>query len=469
MRFEPLARLTHFSVRAVFAFVCFFAFAACAHAAPVLMISIDGLKPEYITQADAHGMKIPYLRTLLKNGTYADGVIGVWPTVTYPSHTTLITGVTPAEHGIYNNVEFDPEQRFGGGWNWYAAEIKAPTLWHAAHSIGLHTASVGWPVSVGTRDVDWLIPEFWRTDSPSGNPDDPLDRDLMAALSRPRTLLGELEPAAGPYMTGNDTSIAGDQVKTRYSLEILRKYKPAFMTIHLSSLDEAQHEHGPFSPEADSTLEALDGLVSQLAQQAFLNDPDAVLLVVSDHGFMPITHLDNLAVPFVSAGLITASVNPATGRPVITAWKAEPWMAGGMAAIVLHDSNDQATQQQVRALLDKMASDPLSGIAQILDRSAMDKLGCFPNASFLVVLKPGYYTGADLRGKMVTPILGSRGSHGFSPLYPEMRSSFFALGGGVAHHRDIGVIDMRQIAPTVAHILGAPMPTATATPLHLQP
>ena len=75
-------------------------FALAAHAAPVLMISIDGLKPEYMTQADAHGMKIPYLRTLLANGTYAEGVVGIWPTITYPSHTTLITGVWPAEHGI---------------------------------------------------------------------------------------------------------------------------------------------------------------------------------------------------------------------------------------------------------------------------------------------------------------------------------------------------------------------------------
>ena len=86
----------------------FFLTATLAHAAPVLMISIDGLKPEYITQADAHGMKIPYLRTLLTNGTYADGVVGIWPTITYPSHVTLLTGVWPDQHGITNTLEFDP-------------------------------------------------------------------------------------------------------------------------------------------------------------------------------------------------------------------------------------------------------------------------------------------------------------------------------------------------------------------------
>jgi predicted AlkP superfamily pyrophosphatase or phosphodiesterase len=214
-------------------------FMLAAHAAPVLMISIDGLKPEYITQADAHGMKIPYLRTLLAKGTYADGVVGIWPTITYPSHTTLITGVWPAEHGIENNQVFDPLLQFGSAWNWYASEIRVPTLWQVAHRAGLRTASIGWPVSAGATDVDYLIPEYWRGASPSSsaNPDDQL---LMAALARPDTLIQQLKPAAGPYMNGNDTSIAGDEMKTRYALEILRRYKPALMTLHLSSLDESQ-------------------------------------------------------------------------------------------------------------------------------------------------------------------------------------------------------------------------------------
>lgn len=206
--------------------------AASGLAAPVLMISIDGLKPEYVTEADARGLHIPYLRTLVRDGAYAEGVVGVWPTVTYPSHTTLLTGVSPAEHGIYNNQEFDPERNFSGAWYWYAQQIRVPTLWQVAHNAGLRTASVGWPVSVGATDVDWLIPEFWRSAGPSGA-SNPSDCELMAALSRPDTLLKQLQPSLGPYMMGNDTSIEGDEVKTRYSVEILRRQKPAFMTIHL--------------------------------------------------------------------------------------------------------------------------------------------------------------------------------------------------------------------------------------------
>jgi predicted AlkP superfamily pyrophosphatase or phosphodiesterase len=440
----------------------------CGLAAPVLMISIDGLKPEYVTEADARGLKIPYLRTLLGDGAYAEGVVGVWPTVTYPSHTTLLTGVSPAEHGIYNNLEFDPGQNYGKSWYWYAPQIRVPTLWQLAHRAGLRTASVGWPVSVGATDVDWLVPEYWRSAGPSGALN-PSDRELMAALSRPATLLRQLEPALGPYMMGNDTSIDGDEIKTRYSVEILRKGKPAFMTIHLSSLDESEHEHAPFSAEANQDLEAIDGMVARLAKAALASDPSTVIVIVSDHGFVTVTHTVNLFIPFLQAGLIQATVNPETKAPTVTSWKAEPWLAGGMAAILLHDPSDHQTEQQVRELLHQLAADENNGIAAVLERNAIKKTGGFPDAAFLVVLKSGYLTGAANSGSLVVPITGNRGSHGFSPEYPEMRASFFIAGAGIAHHRDLGVIDMRQIAPTVAKILHLSMLAAKAAPLHVQP
>ena len=285
-----------------------------------------------------------------------------------------------------DNQEFDPLQQYGGAWNWYAAQIRVPTLWQAAHQAGLRTASVGWPVSVGATDVDYLIPEYWLGGNVSSS-SNAEDRWLMAALARPDTLIQTLQPAAGPYMNGNDTSIGGDEVKTRYALEILRRYKPAFMTLHLSSLDDAQHAHAPFSAEADQTLEAIDGMVARLARQEFANHPNAVLVIVSDHGFMNISHYVNLFIPFLQAGLIQGDVEPGTKAPVVSSWKAEPWMAGGMAAIMLHDPNDHATEQQVQALLAKLAADPDNGIAEVLDREAITKRGAFPDAAFLVVFQ----------------------------------------------------------------------------------
>jgi predicted AlkP superfamily pyrophosphatase or phosphodiesterase len=424
-----------------------------ASAAPVLMISVDGLKPEYVLDADVHGLKIPFLRSLMRDGAYARGVTGVWPTVTYPSHTTLLTGLSPAEHGIYNNLEFDPKSTFANAWYWYAQQIRAPTLWQAAHDAGLSTASIGWPVSVGATAVDFLIPEYWRV--PRLTDVDPSDALLLAAISRPEGLLQKMQARLGPYMRGNDPSPPGDEIKTRFALDILRTQKPKFMTIHLSSLDEEQHAHGPFSPEANADLEVIDGQVAQLFAASRANDPKAIALVVSDHGFVQITHKVNLMQPFLRAGLLQSGGS----------WKAQPWSGAGMAAVMLQDPADSQIESQVRDLLQAMKADPNNGIAEVLERDAIKRRGAFPDASFLIVMKLGYYALADATSPKVSDIQGTLGSHGFSPEYPEMHAAFFIEGTGIARGRDLGLIDMRQIAPTVAQLLGVRLPAASQAPL----
>src|SRR5262249_26804717 len=161
---------------------------ALAQSAPptLVMISIDGLRPDYVTAADTHGLKIPSLRRFLKEGAFADGVTGVIPTVTYPSHTTLITAVSPAKHAILGNTVFDPPGKNQRGWYGYAEDIKVPTLWDAARQAGMTTASIQWPASVGAR-VNWNIPEIWRA-----NTDE--DAKLVRALATDG-LLPELEKA----------------------------------------------------------------------------------------------------------------------------------------------------------------------------------------------------------------------------------------------------------------------------------
>jgi predicted AlkP superfamily pyrophosphatase or phosphodiesterase len=447
------------SLRALFALsllLLVMAGSARAPAAPVLMISVDGLKPEYVLDADAHGLKIPFLRSLMQGGAYARGVTGVWPTVTYPSHTTLLTGLSPAEHGIYNNLEFDPKNTFANAWFWYAQQIRVPTLWQAAHEAGLSTASIGWPVSVGATGVDFLIPEYWRVARLTDV--DPSDALLLAGISRPEGLLQKMQARLGPYMRGNDPSPPGDEIKTRFALDILKTQKPKFMTIHLSSLDEQQHGHGPFSAEANADLEVIDAHLAQLFAASRANDPNAIALVVSDHGFVQITHKVNLMQPFLRAGLLQSGGS----------WKAQPWSGSGMAAVMLHDPADSQTESQVRDLLQAMKADPNNGIAEVLEGNAIKQRGAFPDAAFLIVMKLGYYALADATSPLLSEVQGTQGSHGFSPEYPEMRAAFFIAGPGIARGRDLGLIDMRQIAPTIAQLLGVRLKMASQLPLAIR-
>ena len=430
------------------------------------MISIDGMRPDYVTHADEHGLKLPTLRRFLAEGAYATGVRGVFPTVTYPSHTTLVTGVWPAEHGVLNNQTFDPEKRFGDEWYWYAEDIKAPTLWDSVHAAGLRTASVSWPVTVDASSVDNNLPEYWRIAlSPDGGSDQ--DRYLMRAVSRPVGALAAMEGRLGPYTKGTDVTIDGDRTRARFAADILTREHPAFMTVHLSSLDEEQHLHAPFSPEANADLEQIDGLIAQLTAAARQADPATTIVVVSDHGFAPIYHAVNLYVPFVEAGFMTLDKSShGTEDARVASWTAEPWFLGCTAAIMLHDPNDAATRQRVRQVLDQIAADPTNGVDKILTGDEARQLGTVPDAAFLVLFRIGFTLGNAFSGPLLTPTPG-RGTHGYAPDHPEMYSSFLVTGPAVAAGHDLGLVDMRQIAPTVAGILGVALPSAKETPLLL--
>ncbi len=434
-----------------------------AQAASVLMVSIDGLKPEYVTQADQRHLRIPTLRRLMAEGAYAEGMTGVWPTNTYPSHTTLVTGVAPALHGIYNNLEFDPARKFAESWFWYARQIRVPTLWQTAHRAGLATASVGWPATVGSTDVDFLIPEYWRIFRPTADLN-PTDRLLIAALARPEGMLERMQESLGPYLMGNDVSLEADETKTRFAIDILVKRKPRFMTLHLGSLDYEEHEHGPFSDAANQDLEGIDGMVGRLIAASRMSDPEAIIVVVSDHGFVDLTHRVNLCIPFVQAGLMGVNLDPVTKVAFVNSWLAAPWPASGMAAVVLRDPGDQGLLAQVQELLTRLSADPAWGIEEVLDAQAMQKRGGFPGASFVISLKAGYYAGGNLSGEAVTEFSG-HGGHGFAPDHPDMRAAFFIAGRGIARHRDLGQIDMRQVAPTVAALLGIKLAGATGASL----
>jgi len=423
---------------------------AAARASPVLLISVDGLRPADVLEADRRGIAVPNLRAMVTRGAYSDGVVGVTPTLTYPSHTTLITGVAPARHGIGNNLTFDPLNINQIGWDWYAADIRVPTLWDAARSAGLRTANIHWPVSVGAG-VDENLPQIWRT----GHAD---DRKLMRALATPG-LVDRLERELGPYPQGIDESVEADEARVRFAEALLREDKPQFTTVYLASVDHNEHAFGPGSPQADAVIARNDALIGRLAATARAAEPDVTVVVVSDHGFAALHSDVNLLAPFIAAGLITVD---AAGK--VTGWEAEPWLMGGSAAVVLARPDDPVLERRVAALLDGLARDPKLGIARILDRRAIARAGGTAQASFLVAFRPGFEAGHDPRAPAVAAS-GYKGMHGYLPSEPAMRSGLFVDGPSLARHGDLGVVDMRTIAPSIARILGVAPPAAEAKPV----
>jgi predicted AlkP superfamily pyrophosphatase or phosphodiesterase len=424
---------------------------AFAQAAPVLMISIDGLRPGDVLEADARGIKVPTLRKLMAGGVYASGVHNALPTVTYPNHTTLITGVWPAKHGIAGNPTFDPLQKNMGGWYWYSQDIKVQTLWDAVHQSGGKVASLSWPVSVGAKSIDFNLPEYWRANLAE-------DLKLLRALSTPG-IVPLLEKQTGLTLGQTDgESVEVDVGRARFAGALIAAKHPQFTTVHLRGLDHIEHESGPGSPEAKAALETLDGAVGRLITEARKAEPDLVVAIVSDHGFAPVEHAVNLIAPFVQAGLITLD----TGNKV-TAWQAEPW-GGASAAVVLARPDDAALKTKVAGLLNDLAAKPELGIAHVAEAGEIAQLGGTPMASFWVDFKPGYMMGTNPAAPPVGP--GTvKGTHGYFPSHPEMRATFILSGPSIAKRGTLGEVDMRDIAPTLAKIMKVSLPSADGKPL----
>ena len=425
----------------VAAAVCLAPIAAQDRSVPrVIVISVDGLMPVSYTSNSA---PVPNLRKLAAEGVWAEGVVGVLPTVTFPAHTTLITGVEPAVHGIVDNLIFDPEARSASAWNWYASSIRTTTLPMAVRARGLKAAAITWPVTVG-MDLDFLVPEFFRSTHPES-------LTLLRELSRPRGLLEAAEIARGTPFGWPQT----DRERTDLTKFIMSSYDPNILLLHLIELDSAQHANGPGSPQANEAVARLDGFIGEIVDAIKASGRPTHVALVSDHGFLPVKTMVQPNAAFKQEGLLTVDA-----RGVIATWQAYFRSSGGAGFVYL---KDPALRERVHELLLTLKADPANGIRQVWTRAELDAQGAQPEAAFGLDVVDGFYTSAatDVLVKPST----SKGGHGFAPDRPALHASLILTGPTIERRGSLGVVRMTQVAPTLARILGVSLSPAAAAPL----
>jgi predicted AlkP superfamily pyrophosphatase or phosphodiesterase len=381
----------------------------------LLVISIDGLDHRWLRDADALGLKIPTLRRLMREGARADGVVGIVPTVTWPSHATMVTGARSWEHGIVSN---DQPGKPGQRW-WYANFLKSKTLWDLAGEKGLKTAAVWWPVTTGAK-IDFNLPEFWD--------DAALKPYAFAPVARHSTP-GLVEKIRRRYPAfGQDFS---DREKAIGARAILEAEQPELMLLHLGDLDTSQHETGAFSEHSKEILEQQDALLAQLLE---VLPPQSYVVITSDHGFETQQQVLRPAVLLKEAG-IEGSVEVADG------------LIGSAAA---------AAAAYLRSLTGK-ADSPIAREVPIAEVHAMAPALKHWRAAFETTAGTLPARGSD------GPALGKgsqRGYHGLWPTRADYRASFVIWGPGI-RPRMLPEISMLDIAPTFADLLGLPFSGAT--------
>jgi predicted AlkP superfamily pyrophosphatase or phosphodiesterase len=214
-------------------------------------------------------------------------------------------------------------------------------------------------------------------------------------------------------------------------------------------LDEVEHAHGPFTKEVFATVEAIDGMIGRVAKAAIAANPRTVICVVSDHGFAGYDKTVSVNVALQKAGLIDLD---ATGR--VTDWRAIMWSN----ALMIKEPADPETRRTVRTALDALVADPSSGVFRYFDDVEARKEMGFPEAAFVVGVRPGFSLSGRVTGALVEDHAPA-GTHGLLRELPEMDSAFFLSGSGIPH-RSVGRIDLRDIAPTLARLAGVSLPHA---------
>ncbi len=408
----------------------------------VVLISIDGLRPEFYLD---ESWEAPTIQRMAQEGVYAERARSVFPSLTYPAHTTIVTGVMPGRHGVLYNHPFEPGGQTGR-WTWEEELIAVPTLWDAAREAGKTTAAFSWPVTVGAP-IDWLVPEVWirKFGVPPFRP--------MEAATSPAELWEEIEQeATGEInMTTFSTNDSSRDVKIgKASAYLFKKYKPNLLALHIVGADHFMHEDGREAESVHTALkiadEAVRAVVDAVEQEGLLSSTAFVL--VGDHGFVTIEKKLALNVLLVKAGLMEDKKDRGD-------WRATFHTDGAAAFLQLRDPEDTEAAQKVRQIIEN-APGEIRSMFRIVEREELDGMGAAPGVPMVLATREGVLFSAKTDVELVSPASGAH--HGFVPTdYPEIYTGFIGWGAGFRSGVHVAELGIEDVAPTIGRLLELPM------------
>jgi predicted AlkP superfamily pyrophosphatase or phosphodiesterase len=373
----------------------------------LLVISVDGLDWRYLRDRDALGLRIPNIRKLMAKSEVADGVVGVWPTITWPSHTTMLTGARPAEHGILANASGPPDPALS---YWSANKIKVLTLIQCLVTSGRSVGAVNWPVTVDAR-INWNLPEVYARRNGDSSDMDTVDRFGTPGLV---SEIGRAYPSF-PEQWLDDRS------RALATIFLLKQKQPDLLLLHFAELDSEEHEEGPFTPHAMAVVERTDELIGDVLR-ALPKGYD--LALVSDHGFERVDRTAGLKAQAAADG-VTGEMTIAPGLvttkdPAVTAWLRGQFGKGDVGR--------------------EVAPEELARYAPQLSGTAFE-----PAPHVMFGERPAHSAPNAI------------GNHGFWPMRADYRSIFLLSGPGIKPQH-LSTIEMVSLKDRFAAVLGLTCP-----------
>jgi predicted AlkP superfamily pyrophosphatase or phosphodiesterase len=412
----------------------------------LLLVSIDGLAHFYWTDPAA---RMPVLRGLAERGAAAAGMATVFVSTTWPSHVSLVTGVGPRTHGVVSNHILNRAtgraEDFTGDPVYDAADlVRAPTFYDRAHTQGLRTAAIDWPATRRATTLDFNLPMFKNQRVFESHTDAAVWKEL-AALGYPIERQGEWAELSKRFLK--------DAMVADLALHVLHRHAPDVLLLHFLCADSHQHLYGPRSPEAYWAIAYIDGLVGRVLAGLGPDGLDRTsVVVVSDHGFLPVTREARPNVRLRRRGLLRVGDDGA-----IQGGEARFVTNGGAGWIYLGGGGDRA--RLARDLRAELAT--LPGVGAVWTAEEYAGIGLptpaeDPRAGDLVLeAAPSYMLGDEARGEEEGPPK-YRGNHGQRPTHEDNHALFVAAGRGIKRGVTLGRITSRDVAPTLSALLELP-------------
>lgn len=411
----------------------------------VVLISLDGLAGFYFDDPKA---EMPNLRRLAREGAFSNQMRPSTPSVTWPNHTSMVTGMTAGTHGVTGNsflnratletvpligdTVFDKEQI-----------VRVPTIYDLAHESGVKTAAMRWPGTRNAHSLDYAFP-------------DTSDPKILESTTTPALLA---ECRAKGIWNENSTDQKGklqhnvnDEMTAKVFHHVVVTHRPGLALLHLIDVDHDQHKYGPRTPEAYAAIGRVDKQVGEVIETLNKEFPGrATVFVVSDHGFSPINQLILPNVILRDAGLVTVKGTRIVGGSVRTV------IQGGCTMVYFTDPTADKAELQSKVTA---AFTNAKGIDKVVRTSELWKYGVGNPMTdkqapdMLIFAAEGYAFGATSAGVMTFQDKPeTKGTHGHNPDLPHLNATFIAWGQGIKPNTRLGPITNLDIAPTMAEIM----------------
>lgn len=413
----------------------------------LFVISVDAM-----SGADdiAYARTLPAFGRILERAAVAE-IEAVYPTVTYPNHTAILTGCPPARSGVWNNVLMQPGINHPD-WFWQHDFLQVPTLLQAARDAGLGTASVQWPVTAGAP-YDVVVPEMANEDHFGGV------EECYATYCSPRG--HEL------WLRHRDQVVwqpkrRNDDMATAVTVDAILEDRPDVFFLHLVDVDAARHLLGASGEHVHEALRATDERLGRILDALErVGDLDRTnLVIVSDHGHLDTVQHTNVNVLLRERGFLTTDEEHR-----LLDWEAYCHSSGLSGQVFVAEGLAPQRRAELEALLRELEQDPSYRVERVWTTAEAEaEYGLAGPFDYVVESEPGVIVGGALDRRVVVrkgeeDFRGYLGNHGHAPRHGD-QPVFLAAGPAFRPGADAGRRSMLDEAPTFAAVLGLRLPQA---------